>query len=85
MRPIDRFSLNFFKTQYTYNDFILEKESKTNQAILPSEGSDFDLDEGLVSEDSEEDNKISKMDMEEAYKLYLSKKQEISNSLDIAN
>lgn len=83
LRPIDKFSLGYVKSLYSYQDYIAEKELKTNQAVLPSEGdSDIELDDGVLSVDSEDDNKINKMDMEAAYKIYLSKKQEIMKAYE---
>lgn len=85
LRPIDKFSMNQFKNQYTYQDFIAEKESKTNQAIIQSDISDFDIDEDIISVESEDENRASKLDMEKAYEMYLSKKSEILKSLEDNN
>ncbi len=82
LRNIDKFSIKIVKSEFTYQDFITEKEAKNNQPLLPSEGgSEVDIEEDLVSEESE-DNKVNKLDLEKAYELYLSKKEEIMKTFE---
>lgn len=82
LRNIDKFSIKIVKNEFTYQDYILEKEAKKNQPLLPSEGgSEVDIDDDLVSEESE-DNKVNKLDLEKAYELYLSKKEEIMKTFE---
>ena len=86
LRPIDKFAIKYYKTHFSYNDFTLEKEANSKQQIMHSEGSDIDdIEDDNISNDSEEEKKATKVDMEEAYKLYLTKKEEIMRSMEENN
>lgn len=81
LRDIDKFALRFHKSQFTYEDFIREKELKTNQAVLPSEESDIGLDDDFEVEESDEE-RINKLDLDKAYEMYLNKKEEILKNIE---
>lgn len=80
LRDIDKFALKFNKLEYTYNMFKAEKELKLKlqgQLVENENKSDKSesSEEDLISEES--DKKIDRQDLEKAYQLYLSKKEEI--------
>lgn len=55
LRSIDKLSINFYRKNYSYDDFVIEKELKQEEAGLvdekePSQESSFDL-EGSEEED----------------------------------
>lgn len=70
--------MQFYQSQFTYEDFVREKEIKNNILINQSEDSEHpSAEEELEISSSDEDEKINKMDLDQAYELYLTKKQEI--------
>ncbi|MCQ2817533.1 MAG: hypothetical protein MJ252_09745 [archaeon] len=87
LKPIDKFALNFYKDEFTYKQFLKEKESKMNldyklydsdnESLGEEEGSSLDLQQS-----ESEENEINKMDIDRAYELYLKKKDEIMKMFD---
>ena len=82
LKPIDKFSLNYYKDEYTYRQFVKEKEAKMNLSynLYNSDNeSQVNEDESIdLGNESESDNdSINKMDIDRAYDLYLKKKNEI--------
>ena len=83
LKPIDKFSLSYFKEEYPYKQFVKDKEAKMNNYFNYNSDNetntllneDEDIDIGNESE-SEHDS-INKMDIDRAYDLYLKKKNEI--------
>jgi hypothetical protein len=83
LKPIDKFSLSYFKEEYPYKQFVKDKEAKMNyygykdsdNETNTNMNEDEDIDIGNESE-SEHDS-INKMDIDRAYDLYLKKKNEI--------
>ena len=83
LKPIDKFSLSYYKEEYPYKQFVKDKEAKMNNYFnynsdnetntLLNEDEDID-----IGNESESDNdSINKMDIDRAYDLYLKKKNEI--------
>lgn len=82
LRNIDKFAIKRLKTEFNYRDYIAEKELKTDKPILLSEaGSEIDIEDDLVSDDSG-GNKVNALDLEKAYEMYLSKKEEIMKTFE---
>ena len=84
LKPIDKFSLSYYKEEYPYKQFVKDKEAKMNyyygykdsdNETNTNMNEDEDIDIGNESE-SEHDS-INKMDIDRAYDLYLKKKNEI--------
>jgi hypothetical protein len=76
--------MKFFKHQYSYDDFVKEKEIKTNTIIFQSDDDDSegDLDDELEINRIEEENAINKLDLNNAYEMYLSKRKEVLDDLE---
>jgi hypothetical protein len=74
--------MKFFKHYYTYEDFVREREIKTNKIIFQSDESDIDLDDELDINRKEEEAKIDKLDLNNAYEMYLNKRKEILDDLE---
>ena len=87
LKGIDKFALKHFQNQFTYEDYVQEKEYKSNAAVLPSpDDSDVDLDEELeIGQSDGEGEKVSKLDLDQAYEMYLSKKKDILRSFELMN
>jgi hypothetical protein len=85
LKGIDKFALRHFQDQYPFNDFIREKESKTNQILFRTpEESEVDLDEELeIGQSDNEEEKVSKLDLDQAYEMYLSKKKDILRTFEL--
>jgi hypothetical protein len=86
LKPIDKLAIKFYKTDYSYEKYVLEKESTLKQAAQLNDVSEKSVSENEKDdEDSEscegDEKKIRKMDLDEAYKIYLLKKEEIMRSM----
>lgn len=80
LRSIDKASLTFFKSQLSYENFVREKEIKTNHVLLPSEESEY-IDDDLELEESDGEQ-VNKLDLDKAYEMYMSKKEEILKNFE---
>lgn len=76
--------MKYIQGQYSYEDFIKEKEARGTVNLPQSEESEVEIDDDLDLAPSDDDNKISKLDLDKAYEMYLSKKQEILKSYQLA-
>jgi hypothetical protein len=77
LKPIDLFAIRFFKGQFSFDDFIKEKEAKSNTFIYQASDSEKSLNDEIDLDLSGDEGKVSKLDLDKAYEMYLSKKQEI--------
>ncbi len=73
--------MKFYKANNSYEDFVKEKEIKSNTIIFQSDNSDEDLDDDLEIGDEEEDQ-VNKLDLDHAYEMYLNKRTEIMKNLE---
>lgn len=80
LRNIDKFALRFCQNQFTYEDYKTIKEINTTAPYVPDENSDRSLDDDLGADESDGEERISKLDLDKAYEMYLSKKKEILKS-----
>jgi hypothetical protein len=87
LKDIDRFALRHFQNQFTFEDYVKEKETKTNTVLLGTpEDSDMDLDDELeLGQSEDEEEKVSKLDLDQAYEMYLSKKKDILRTFELMN
>ena len=85
LKGIDKFALKFYQNNYSYEEYVKEKESKSNVVLFHSpEESEIDLDEELeIGASDDEGNKVSKLDLDQAYEMYLSKKKDILRSFEL--
>jgi hypothetical protein len=85
LKDIDKFAIKFFQSQYSFEDFVKEKESKTNITYFASpEESDNNIEEDLdLGESEEEREALNKLDLDQAYELYLSKKKDIMRTFEM--
>jgi hypothetical protein len=85
LKGIDKFALKFYQNNYSYEEYVKEKESKSSVVLLHSpEESEIDLDEELeIGASDDEGNKVSKLDLDQAYEMYLSKKKDILRSFEL--
>ena len=85
LKGIDKFALKFYQNNYSYEEYVKEKENKSNVILFPSpEESEIDLDEELeIGASDDEGNKVSKLDLDQAYEMYLSKKKDILRSFEL--
>ena len=74
--------MKFFKNQFTYDDFVREREIKTNTIIFQSDESERDLDEELNINPKEEESRVNKLDLNNAYEMYLNKRKEVMDDLE---
>jgi hypothetical protein len=78
LKPVDKFAIKFFTNQFSFDDFIREKAAKSNTFIYQDSDSEkMSLNEEIDIELSGDEGKVSKLDLDKAYEMYLSKKQEI--------
>lgn len=82
LKGVDKFAMKFYKSQYNYEDFVREKEIKTNTVIFHSDNSDEDIDDDLDIGKPEEENHVNKLDLDHAYEMYLNKRSEILKNLE---
>lgn len=82
LKGIDMFSMKFFMNQYTYEDFVREKEIKTNTVIFQSDESEDDIENELDLGNEDEEHVVNKLDLDHAYEMYLSKRSEIMKNLE---
>jgi len=82
LKGVDKFAMKFYKNQYTYDDFVREKEIKTNTIIFHSDNSDEDIEEDLEIGNGEEEDQVNKLDLDHAYEMYLNKRSEILKNLE---
>jgi hypothetical protein len=82
LKPIDLFAIKYTKNQLTFDDFIKEKEAKSNTFIYQhaSDDSEMSMNDEIDLDLSDDEGKVSKLDLDKAYEMYLSKKQEILKS-----
>ncbi len=87
LKDIDRFALRHFQNQFTFEDYVKEKETKTNTVLLGTpEDSEMDLDDELeLGQSEDEEEKVSKLDLDQAYEMYLSKKKDILRTFELMN
>jgi hypothetical protein len=85
LKGIDKFALRHFQNQYNFDDFVHEKECKSNLVLFRSpEESEVDLDEELeIGKSDGEGEKVSKLDLDQAYEMYLSKKKDILRTFEL--
>ena len=82
LKGVDKFAMKFYKNQYSYEDFVREKEFKSNTVIFHSDNSDEDIDDDLDIGKADEENQVNKLDLDHAYEMYLNKKSEIMKNLE---
>ncbi len=82
LKGVDKFAMKFYKSQYHYEDFVREKEIKTNTVIFHSDNSDEDIDDDLDIGKADEENAVNKLDLDHAYEMYLNKRSEILKNLE---
>lgn len=82
LKGIDTYAMKYFKNNYSYDDFVREKEIKTNTIIFQSEESEGDLDDELDINPKEDENAINKLDLNNAYEMYLNKRKEVMDDLE---
>jgi hypothetical protein len=80
LKPIDKYAIRFVKNNFSFEDFIREKEAKSNTFIYQASDSEMSLNEEIDLQLSDDEGKVSKLDLDKAYEMYLSKKQEIMKS-----
>ena len=94
LRKIDLYALKYFNSSYSFEDFVKEKEMKTNMNVSflnkrESDISDEEFDLG-PSDDEEKINKLVSFyilinyfqDLDKAYEMYLLKKKQIMKLYD---
>ena len=82
LKGIDMFAMKFYNNQYTYEDFVREKEIKTNTVIFQSDDSEDNLDDELDIGHEDEEDAVNKLELDHAYEMYLSKRTEILKNLE---
>jgi hypothetical protein len=83
LKPIDKFALKYCQDHYTYDDFLKEKETKTNiNYALSEESENSNIDDELDLGPSDDEEKIDKLDLDQAYEMYMSRRSEIRRSLE---
>ncbi len=87
LKEVDKFALRHFQNQFSYDDYVKEKETRTNTVLLASpEDSEMDLDDELeLGKSDDEGEKVSKLDLDQAYEMYLSKKKDILRTFELMN
>jgi hypothetical protein len=85
LKDIDKFAIKFYQSQYCFEDFVREKEAKTSITYFQSpEESENNIEEDLDLGESEEDNEVmNKLDLDQAYEMYLSKKKDIMRTFEL--
>lgn len=77
--------MRYYQTNYTYDDFTKEKEVKTNVNYFqsPEESENENIEDDLDIGSEDEADKLNKLDLDQAYELYLTKKSEIIKSYEM--
>lgn len=85
LKDIDKFAIKFYQSQYNYEDFVREKEAKSNITYFQSpEESENNIEEDLdLGESDDEKEAMNKMDLDQAYEMYLSKKKDIMRTFEL--
>ena len=84
LKEIDKFAIKFYQSQYKFEDFVREKEAKSSINYFASpEESENNIEDDLDLGENEEEEALNKLDLDQAYEVYLSKKKDIMRTFEL--